>query len=108
MDKLEHVPGSVLNFGLPDLAGHSASSIDVPELERLLRNAIWAFEPRLKRNSIRVKLDFSEREMSHNAMTFSIEAELWAQPIPLRLFLRTDVDLETGQVDVTELGKGSP
>jgi len=108
VDKLEHVPGSVLNFGLPDLAGHSASSIDVPELERLLRNAIWAFEPRLKRNSIRVKLDFSEREMSHNAMTFSIEAELWAQPIPLRLFLRTDVDLETGQVDVTELGKGSP
>ena len=33
--------------------------------------------------------------MNHNAMLFDIEAELWAQPLPLRLFLRTEIDLET-------------
>jgi type VI secretion system protein ImpF len=33
-----------------------------------------------------------------------IEAELWAQPLPLRLFLRTDLDLETGEVQVSEVG----
>ncbi len=44
--------------------------------------------------------------MNHNAMCFGIEAELWAQPLPLRLFLRTDIDLETGTVNVTDQGQG--
>ena len=35
-----------------------------------------------------------------------IEAELWAQPLPLRLFLRTEIDLETGSVNVTDQGQG--
>ena len=42
--------------------------------------------------------------MNRNAMSFDIEAELWAQPLPLRLFLRTAVDLETGSIDVVDLG----
>jgi type VI secretion system protein ImpF len=44
--------------------------------------------------------------MSHNAMRFDIEAELWAQPLPLRLFLRTEIDLETGSATVMDLGQG--
>ena len=39
-------------------------------------------------------------------MCFAIEAELWAQPLPLRLFLRTDLDLETGEVNVSEMAMG--
>src|SRR5947207_11262009 len=41
------VAESVLNYGLPSLAGRTTASIDVPEMERLLRQAIWSFEPRL-------------------------------------------------------------
>lgn len=96
---------STINFGLPDLTGHTASSIDVTSVEHLLRTAIWNFEPRLVRSSVHVKLDVDPEEMTHNAMTFSIEAELWAQPLPLRLFFKTDIDLETGDVVVQELGK---
>ncbi|MCU0693416.1 MAG: type VI secretion system baseplate subunit TssE, partial [Polyangiaceae bacterium] len=96
---------SVLNYGLPDFTGHTTSSIDVPVLERLLRTAIWDFEPRLIPNSVRVRLNVDAAEMSRNAMTFSIEAELWAHPIPLRLFFRTDIDLDSGEVVVTELKK---
>jgi type VI secretion system protein ImpF len=105
--ELPEVARSVLNYGLPDFTGRTASSVDVPALERLLRNAIWQFEPRLLRNSVRVHLNVDDAEMSHNAMTFSIEAELWAQPLPLRLFFRTDIDLETGEVDVAETGKAA-
>ncbi len=37
--------------------------------------------------------------MSHNALTFEIEGELWAQPVPLRMmYLKTEIDLESGQV----------
>jgi type VI secretion system protein ImpF len=34
--------------------------------------------------------------MSLNALMFEIEADLWAQPLPLHLYLQTEVDLETG------------
>lgn len=102
LDEAPQVATSVLNFGLPDLAGHTASSIDVKALERLLTKVIWDFEPRLLKNSVRVRLIVDPDKMNHNAMWFDIEAELWAQPLPLRLFLRTEIDLETGAVNVSE------
>ncbi|HMI87905.1 MAG TPA: type VI secretion system baseplate subunit TssE [Polyangiaceae bacterium] len=100
------VERSTLNFGLPDLAGRTASSIDKLTLERLLRRAVWDFEPRLTRQAVSVKLIVDNERMSHNAMCFTIEAELWAQPLPLRLFLRTELDLETGEVSVAEVTTG--
>lgn len=105
IDDHPYVAASTLNFGLPDLTGHTASSIDMLTIERLLRTSIWNFEPRLIRNSVHVKLDVDPEDMTHNAMTFTVEAELWAQPLPLRLFFKTDIDLETGDVQVEELGK---
>lgn len=99
---------STINYGVPDMAGKTTSSVDIPALERGLRAAIWEFEPRLIRNSVRVKLVVNEQRMSHNAMCFSIEAELWSQPLPMRLYLRTELDLETGEVSVSDgVGAGS-
>ena len=42
-----HAATSVLNFGLPALAGELASKIDVTQLERTIRKAIVDFEPRI-------------------------------------------------------------
>jgi type VI secretion system protein ImpF len=33
-----------------------------------------------------------------------MEGQLWAQPIPLEIFMRTDIDLESGQTRVVESG----
>ena len=95
------VTSSVLNFGLPDLAGLSVSGTDVAELERRLRQAIANFEPRILRHTLSVRLEVNESQMSHNAMTFLIEGELWAQPVPLRLYLKTEIDLDSGDVRVS-------
>jgi type VI secretion system protein ImpF len=100
------VAQSVVNYGLPSLAGRTSSGVDVPELERLLRQAIWSFEPRLIRSSIKVRLSADKDDMSHNALSFFIEAELWAQPIPLRLFFKTEIDLEAGAANVVDVGSG--
>ncbi len=102
LDEHQQVARSVLNYGMPDLAGHVASSIDVRAMERLLCNVIWDFEPRLLRSTVKVKLVLDEKKMDPNAMWFDIEAELWAQPLPLRLFLRTEIDLENGGVKISE------
>src|SRR5664279_1298079 len=92
LDEYPDVARSTLNFGLPDFAGRIASSIERDPMERLLRRAILDYEPRLMRNTVRVKLVVDVDMLDHNAMNFTIQAELWAQPVPLRLFLRTDLD----------------
>ena len=105
MQDLEPYPEvrrSVVNYGIPDLTGHTASSIDVKDLERMLRQAVLDYEPRLLRDSLRIKLEVNDDQMNHNAMTFNIEAQLWAQPAPLHILLRTELDLEAGEVVVTE------
>jgi len=99
------VQRSVLNYGMPDLAGRTLSSVDARGLERLLVKVIADFEPRLLKSSIKVKIIADPEKMNHNAMCFGIEAELWAQPLPLRLFLRTEIDLETGSVNVSDQGQ---
>ena len=101
------VAQSVVNFGMPDLAGHTAAGLDLRVLERLLARLIWDFEPRLLKNTVKITLVSDEQKMNHNAMCFDIEAELWAQPLPLRLFLRTEIDLEDGGVKVSDLGSAS-
>jgi type VI secretion system protein ImpF len=104
LDDHPQVARSVLNYGMPDMAGRTTSSVDITTLEQAIRRVILDFEPRLVARTLRVKLFVDEKQMNHNAMSFDIEAELWAQPLPLRLFLRTAVDLESGTIDVIDLG----
>jgi type VI secretion system protein ImpF len=101
LGRYPQVASSVLNFGMPDLSGTSVAGTDSATLERALRQAIVDFEPRILRNTLNVRLELNEDQMSHNAMTFLIEGELWAQPVPLRLYLKTEIDLEVGDVKVT-------
>lgn len=96
------VEQSVLNYGLPVLAGHTASSVALEEFEKALKQAILSFEPRILKNSLRIRSVLLEKEMSHNALSFEVEGDLWGQPVPEHLLLRTQVDLENGNVTVME------
>lgn len=101
-DATLHTPAgtSVVNFGLPALAGNSASSIDIVALEALIHRAISTFEPRILSHTLRVRARVGYGEMNHNALSFEIEGDLWAEPVALPLLLRTDLDLESGHVSV--------
>ena len=103
-DSVEYplVSHSVLNYGISDLTGQTSAGIDVAALERMLRQAIWDFEPRILRNSVRVRAVEGNTELDHNTLVFEIEGDLWAQPVPLQLYLRTEIDLEAGNVAVVE------
>ena len=107
LEPYPEVRRSVLNYGIPDLTGHTASSIDTKDMERMLKQAVLDFEPRLLRESLRIKLIVNEDQMNHNAMTFNIEGQLWAQPAPLHILLRTELDLEAGDVVVNESSGGA-
>jgi type VI secretion system protein ImpF len=99
------VAQSVVNYGLPDLAGLTASTIDIGEMEALVRQAIWDFEPRILRHTLRVQAHGSDDQFNHNALVFEIAGELWAQPVPLELFLKTEIDLESGEIAVSEMSR---
>ena len=49
-----------------------------------------------------VKVAMRADDISRRAMTFTIEGLLWAQPVPQSLYLKTELDLETGAVRVAE------
>jgi len=103
--ELEHYPlvaGSVLNYGLPALGGQAASSFDARTLEGYIRQSIWNYEPRILRNTLQVRAVLDEQKMNLNAIAFEISGELWAQPTPIRLFLKTEIDLEDKRVKVVE------
>jgi type VI secretion system protein ImpF len=104
LDEYPLVSHSVVNYGIHDLVGTTLSSAKVPDIQRQIRQAIWDFEPRILRESVQVKVTVSENKMSQNAMNFDIEGDLWAQPLPLRLYLRTELDLETGNMDIIDRG----
>jgi type VI secretion system protein ImpF len=94
---------SVINFGLPALSGQTASTIEVPDLERAIRQAILDFEPRILPESLRVRALETAGLDHHNVIGVEISGQLWAQPLPLELLVRTEIDLETGQVEVADL-----
>jgi type VI secretion system protein ImpF len=97
------VARSVLNYGLPGLAGKTIGEIDPSQIERALREAILLYEPRLIANSLKVSLlKRSLREDSHNVIAIEIQGELWAQPLPFHMFMKTELDLELGSVRVME------
>jgi type VI secretion system protein ImpF len=101
------VAQSVLNYGMPALAGTLLSSVDVVDFERRIQQAIIDFEPRILRDTLKVRVAVAPEQMSHNAMTFEIEGQLWAQPVPQRIYLKTEVDLELGEVKLSDYSGAS-
>lgn len=99
---------SVLNYGLPAMSGQLASRVDVSLLERTIKQAILRFEPRVMEDSLEVHaLEASNVLDTHNVIEFEIRGFMWAQPVPLELLLRTQVDLEAGQVEVRDATGGA-
>jgi type VI secretion system protein ImpF len=101
--KYPHARKSVINFGLPALAGQTSSSLEVTDLERAVRQSILDFEPRILPASLRVRAIEIGNFDNHNVIGVEISGQLWSQPIPIELLVRTEIDLETGQVEVSDL-----
>ena len=98
---------SVLNFGLPSLSGQLASKLDIGVLEGEIRQAILRFEPRILADTLNITaLEASNVLDTHNVIEFEIRGHLWSQPVPLEILLRTQLDLEAGQVEVRDVGSG--
>jgi type VI secretion system protein ImpF len=80
---------SVINFGTRHLFG--VMSPNLRDLERQLAEALYAFEPRILRNSLKVRT-----QMEGNLIVLDVDGELWANPLPEHLHIKTKLDIESG------------
>ncbi|MDN3920028.1 type VI secretion system baseplate subunit TssE [Roseateles violae] len=95
--------GCVLNFGLPPLSGQLASKLELADLEAAIRRAILRFEPRILAETLEVRaLEQDSVLDTHNVLEFEISGHLWSTPVPLEMLLRTQLDLESGQVKLRD------
>jgi type VI secretion system protein ImpF len=96
------VARSTLNYGIPETTGVPLANINIETLQKRVRQAILDFEPRLVRNKLTVTVEKQGVVMHRNSLVFLIEGEMWAQPVPQSIFVRTEFDLETGIVHVDQ------
>ena len=84
---------SVVNFGIRHLFGLMTPSLR--DLEKQLAEALCIFEPRILRNTLKIR-----SRLKANLIALEVEGELWANPVPEQLHIKTLLDIETGHCTV--------
>lgn len=100
LSSFPEVQNSVLNYGANSFSGISASSIEPHILERKVKQSILTYEPRILAKTLAVSVQ-EQDNMNRNAIVFHISGELWAEPLPIALYIKTEIDLETGEVNLS-------
>lgn len=99
-----HVAASVINFGVREVAGETVTADRAEEIRSIIHAAITQFEPRIDPDTLEVILEVREG-VSNSVMAYDIRADLWAQPLPLELYLRSEVNIATGELKLKQ-GRG--
>ena len=101
LDEFDDIVSSVLNFGVQNVAGMTASSLSVDDMRYQLIEAIRHFEPRILPDTLSIGITIDPDAMSNRrSLSFEIRGILWTQSIPESLFIKTELDLETGKARV--------
>lgn len=98
-ERFPHVARSVLNYGLREVAGDYSTTERAELIRKSIARAIEVFEPRIREGSTDVELRTNDAG-NETLVSFDIRADMWAQPLPLELFLRSEVDVVTGEVSL--------
>lgn len=102
LDAHPEVARSVVNYGVAGLSGRMVSSADSGDIRSTVREAILNFEPRILEKSLEVDVQADSSAMNRNRIVIEIRGELWGSPVPLEFLLLTELDVDTGDVFVTD------
>ena len=94
-----NVARSVLNYGLREVSGEFSTAERAEMIRKSIERAIAAHEPRIIEGSVDVSLSPDENS-GEMTVALIIHADMWAQPVPMELYLRSSVDVTTGEVHV--------
>ena len=100
----ERFPGvarSVVNFGMPALTGNLRAALERDQVASRIAECIATFEPRLTQVKVIPEVSSAAQMFT---VAFRIEAELWGDPVPQHLSLRTEIDVGTGECLLDDRG----
>ncbi len=89
------VAKSVVNFGIPDFAVRTISSVNVIDASASIADAIRTFEPRVDTRSLSVRGEKVSRGETP-ALVFTITCDVGPAGNTLHAGFRTEIDVETG------------
>ena len=98
-DEYPHARESVLNYGVPDATGDFANRRRADDVRKTIERAIALFEPRIIDGSLTV-VSRTEDAKREPVIVFDILADMWAEPLPAELYLRSQFDVTTGQISL--------
>jgi type VI secretion system protein ImpF len=94
------VATSVLNYGVPDMAGKLLQRRAVENRAREIKQAIRRFEPRIAPQ--RLDVTATAKDAKPNAVTFVIRADVTSAVMALPVEFKTDVEIDTGAATLRE------
>lgn len=102
-EQYPNIATSVLNYGVQEVAGDFSTKNRAAEIRKAIKRAIILFEPRIKDGTLEI-IAREDTTSSQTIVEFDIRADMWAQPLPMELYLRSQVDLTTGQLHLERAG----
>ncbi|WP_390915605.1 type VI secretion system baseplate subunit TssE [Pseudosulfitobacter sp. SM2401] len=102
-EQYPNISNSVLNFGVREVAGDYSTEKRAIEIRKSIKRAIIMFEPRIKEGTLEV-VARKDQKSSLTVIEFDIHADMWAQPLPMELYMRSQIDLTTGQLSLESVG----
>jgi len=102
-DQHPNVQNSVLNYGIREVAGEMSTRERAVSIRKMIHDTIGRFEPRIRPGTLSVEFE-DEGDAQSTLISYNIRAEMWAQPIPLDLYLRSQVNLTTGELKLERKG----
>ena len=100
LEGFDNVLKSVINYGIRNFGGQNGALRKAKDLERQIHEAILIFEPRILPDTLKVSLvapKESRSEHDHCILGLEIHGDLWLEPLPEHLYIKTSIDLETGE-----------
>ena len=94
------VSKSVINYGTQELNGRAVLGLPLEEIETRLREIILHYEPRIIPNTLKVAMVRTEH-MDGRSVSFDIDCDIWGQPVPEHLLLRSMINLEDGSIELS-------
>lgn len=98
-ERYPNVATSVLSYGVQEVAGEYSTLERTRMIRASIQRAIEKFEPRIMAGSLDVLLRDTDRG-GQTIINFDISADMWAQPLPMELYLRGEVDMTTGELQL--------
>lgn len=101
-DLYPHASNSVLSYGVREVAGEYDVKERSVNIRDSIHRAIEKFEPRIIPGTLSVLLRDS-KALGQTIVAFDIAAEMWAQPMPMELYLRSQIDITSGELTLERI-----